>query len=186
MNRVLGVSVPEKMRAFFEQHAASFRFSWAADGAGARGMLAEESFDVLVINAPLPDETGERLAQEQAAASSMGILLAAPEHAAAETERRLEGSGVFVLSKPINRARFEEALRFAGETKARLDGIGRENLRLQRELRDIRLINRAKCTLIQYLNMTEPQAHYYIEKQAMDMRMSREEIAREILKTYES
>ena len=116
----------------------------------------------------------------------MGVLLAVPERIVDETERRLEGSGVFVLSKPIDRMRFEEALRFAGEAKARLEEIERENLRLQHELRDIRLIDRAKCTLIQYLNMTEPQAHYYIEKQAMDMRMSKAEIAREILKTYES
>lgn len=186
MKRVLGVSMPEKMRAFFEMRAASFRFTWAADGAGARCLLSEATFDVLVINAPLPDETGEWLAQEQASASSMGVLLAVPERIVDETERRLEGSGVFVLSKPIDRMRFEEALRFAGEAKARLEEIERENLRLQHELRDIRLIDRAKCTLIQYLNMTEPQAHYYIEKQAMDMRMSKAEIAREILKTYES
>ena len=47
------------------------------------------------------------------------------------------------------------------------------------------LIIRAKCTLIQYLKLTEPQAHKYIEKQSMDLRKTKLEIAQRILKTYE-
>ena len=31
------------------------------------------------------------------------------------------------------------------------------------------------------LGMTEPQAHHYIEKQAMDLRATRREVARRIL-----
>ena len=46
-------------------------------------------------------------------------------------------------------------------------------------------MDRAKCVLIQYLNMTETQAHRYIEKQAMDLRTTRRQIAEGILKTYE-
>ncbi|MGB4438219.1 MAG: ANTAR domain-containing protein, partial [Sedimentibacter sp.] len=54
------------------------------------------------------------------------------------------------------------------------------------KIEEIRIVTRAKCVLIQYLNMTENQAHRYIEKQAMDMRTTREEISLSILKTYES
>ena len=50
----------------------------------------------------------------------------------------------------------------------------------------MRLIDRAKCVLIQYLTMTEPQAHRYIEKQAMDTRTTRREVAQQILRTYET
>lgn len=42
-----------------------------------------------------------------------------------------------------------------------------ENERLQEKIAEIRLVDRAKCALIQYADMTEPQAHRYIEKQAM-------------------
>ena len=48
------------------------------------------------------------------------------------------------------------------------------------------MVDRAKCALIQYLHMSEPDAHRYIEKQAMDLRITRQEVAEEILKTYES
>ena len=60
-----------------------------------------------------------------------------------------------------------------------------ENFKLQRKIEEIRLIDRAKCILIQYLQMTEPQAHKYIEKQAMNLRQSRVQMAESILKTYE-
>ena len=56
---------------------------------------------------------------------------------------------------------------------------------MQRKIEEIRLIDRAKCILIQYLQMTEPQAHKYIEKQAMNLRQSRVQMAESILKTYE-
>ena len=37
---------------------------------------------------------------------------------------------------------------------------------------------------VQYLRMSEQQAHRYIEKQAMDMRTSKKDVAENILKTY--
>lgn len=52
--------------------------------------------------------------------------------------------------------------------------------------KDKRLIDRAKRTLMRYLGFTEPQAHRYIEKHAMDLRVTRAEVARGILKIYES
>ena len=52
-------------------------------------------------------------------------------------------------------------------------------------MEEIRLVDRAKCALIQYLSLTEPMAHRYIEKEAMDRRVSRREVAEGILRTYE-
>ena len=51
---------------------------------------------------------------------------------------------------------------------------------------EIRLVDRAKCALIQYLGMSEATAHRYIEKQAMDLRKTKVQIAEGILKTYEA
>ena len=60
-----------------------------------------------------------------------------------------------------------------------------ENNKLQKKIEEIRIVDRAKLVLVQVLSMTEPQAHRYIEKQAMDMRQSRTTVAENILKTYE-
>lgn len=42
----------------------------------------------------------------------------------------------------------------------------------------------AKWLLISQLSMSEPEAHRYIEKQAMDRCVTRQTIAEEIIKTY--
>ena len=51
---------------------------------------------------------------------------------------------------------------------------------------EIRLVNKAKWLLISQLSMSEPEAHRYIEKQAMDRRLPKLEIAEEILASYSS
>ena len=49
---------------------------------------------------------------------------------------------------------------------------------------EIRLVNKAKWILISELKMSEPDAHRYIEKQAMDRHITKQTIAEEIIKTY--
>ena len=49
---------------------------------------------------------------------------------------------------------------------------------------DIRIINRAKLLLVQHLQMTETEAHKYIEKQAMDRCVTKRAVAEQILSTY--
>ena len=50
----------------------------------------------------------------------------------------------------------------------------------------MKLVNRAKILLMQNLRMTESQAHHYLEKQAMNLRKSKYDVALRVLKTYEN
>ena len=61
-----------------------------------------------------------------------------------------------------------------------------ENRRLREKIEELRIVERAKCVLIEHLQFTEEQAHRYIEKQAMDRRSTRRTIAESILNTYEA
>ena len=54
----------------------------------------------------------------------------------------------------------------------------------EEKMEEIRIVNRAKWLLISELKMDEPQAHRYIEKQAMDRCISKKEVAEEIIRTY--
>ena len=49
---------------------------------------------------------------------------------------------------------------------------------------EIKTVNRAKWLLISELKLSEPDAHRYIEKQAMDRCVPKRQIAEEIIKTY--
>ena len=56
---------------------------------------------------------------------------------------------------------------------------------LQKKLGDTKLVNRAKLLLISRLQMSETEAHRYIEKTAMDTGESRREVALRLIRTYE-
>jgi branched-chain amino acid transport system ATP-binding protein len=51
-------------------------------------------------------------------------------------------------------------------------------------VRDRKIIEKAKWLLVEKMNMTEPQAHRYIQKRAMDSRTSQIKVAEEIILSY--
>lgn len=118
------------------------------------------------------------------AAAGVAVLVRAEERAAAE--ETLGGLGVLVASAGANAKNIPVLLSVAVKITRRLRLLGSENVRLRGTIDDLKLIDRAKCALIQYLNMTEADAHRFIEKQAMNRRQPKREVALEILKTYES
>jgi len=150
----------------------------------ARRMLIERDFALVIINAPLRDESGESLARHIAEKGvSQVILVVANEHYNA-TSANCEDYGVLTVSKPINEVIFRASLKLARAMQNRLARMQMENNKLKQKIEDIRIVDSAKYILISYLSMSEQEAHRYIEKQAMDMRTTRRKIAEGILKTY--
>jgi response regulator NasT len=64
--------------------------------------------------------------------------------------------------------------------------VTEENEMLRHMVDDMKVINRAKLQLITCLNMSEAQAHRYLEKQAMDLRISKLQVAKQVIQTYEN
>lgn len=102
-----------------------------------------------------------------------------------EAEQSVADTGTIVLAGPVSHFLLAQILRMAAQASAQLRALQDENNRLRTTIGDLKLIDRAKCALIQYLGMTEPNAHRFIEKQAMNKRSSKREIALEILAAYE-
>lgn len=158
----------------------------ASSGNQARRLFNQNNFETVLINTPLPDEFGDELALFAIDTTAAGVILLVKSELAEAISLKVEDYGVFVVEKPIGRTLFYQALKLVTASRMRMLGLKKENIKLQNKIEEIRLVDRAKCTLIQYLNMSEEQAHKYIEKQAMDRRVSRKSIAEGILKTYES
>lgn len=152
----------------------------------ARRHLLDYEFDLVIINAPLRDETGEDLAREIASRGSSQVILVVKSEYFDAVSAVCEGDGVLTVAKPINKTVFWSTLKLVRAAQSRIVRMQTENSKLKQKIEDIRVIDRAKCLLISYLNMTEQEAHRYIEKQAMDMRLGKRAIAQEILKTYEN
>ncbi len=118
--------------------------------------------------------------------TSLGLLALLKESAREEGELAFAGLGIPVLPLNAGSKTFLFALEFAAKSNERLRSIRDENVRLKESIDDLKLVDRAKCALIQYLNMTESDAHRFIEKQAMNKRLSKREIALQVLSAYES
>lgn len=189
MENVLIITAGEKSGASLTQYLSAAnvrgRLVVCLSGAEARRLLASADFDLIVINAPLPDEFGGELSQFAAQQTSAGILLLTKAEIAGAVAEKLEGDGVFVLPKPLNRDLFFQSLHLARAVHSRVSSLTRENRKLQQRIEDIRLVDRAKCILIECCAMTEPEAHSYIEKQAMDHRVNKRDVARQILNSEE-
>ncbi len=189
MDSALIISGTDKGIAYFTGMLSSASINKIASlqsCAEARRLLLEQDFDLVIINAPLRDETGENLSRQIASkGSGQVILVVAVEHYESMSAA-CENDGVLTISKPINRDVFWAALKLARSSQSRLRRIQRENARLRQKIEDIRVVDRAKCILISLLSMSEQEAHRYIEKHAMDRRATRRAIAESILKTYEN
>jgi len=189
MENALIVSCSEKGADFFSKKllAASAKLIMVVQSCGeARRILLERDFDLVVVNAPLKDESGEGFAQHIASGSVSQVILAVGNEHFDAVSADCEDLGILTISKPVNKDVFWATLKLAIAAQNRLRHMRNENSMLKQKLEDIRIIDRAKCLLISRLNLSEKEAHRSIEKQAMDMRSSKREVAEVILKTYES
>ncbi len=154
-----------------------------SDPVSACGDGAEENIVLFVLSSVHGWEDAARYFSEQTTA---GLLALVREGAREEAERRFAGLGIPVLGISLSCKALLTVLKFAEKSAERLSAVRSENKKLKDAIDDLKLIDRAKCALIRYLNMTEADAHRFIEKQAMNKRLPRREIALHILNAYES
>ncbi len=188
LDRVLVISSQEKSLTAILQllsDQAVEAVDTADNARQGRTMAAEQEYQAVLINAPLKDASAKDLAIELTQTTTAGIMLFVSSEAEKETEAAVLSHGVFVLAKPVSKMWFYKALHLLEAAQYRMKGIQVENRHLQQQIDEIKIINRAKGVLMEYLSMTEPQAHKYLEKQAMDLRITKLEVAKRLLSTYE-
>lgn len=156
----------------------------AGDAGEVRRMLLDTPVDIVIINTPLSDDFGVELALDLAEGTT-GVLLLVKNELYDQVCYKVEDSGVLTLGKPMTRQGFYSAVKLLSALSARLSKMEKVNRNLQEKMADIRVVNRAKWLLIEHHHMKEQDAHYFIEKQAMDTRLSRREVAENIIRTYD-
>ncbi len=188
MEYILTVSGSEQEHEVLQRLLKKIKLSGsyqAGTGLEARRMLNETTFQLVIVNTPLPDEQGEAVARLAFANGAQVILLVKNEQIDAVWEK-ICSTGVHLISKPLKRAVFFQTVQCILLQQKQLQQLQAEKERLRRQIQDANLLNRAKLLLIQVLKLSEPQAHHYIEKQAMDLRISKREVAEGIINTYEN
>ena len=184
---VLLVSASEKLNTALSDLLPESRYrpvrTVSSVSAGKRAW-SERSYDFVIINSPLPDDTGIRFAVDAAGSAGSVVLLLVRAELQDDVRDRVVEHGVYTLAKPLSRPLVSLALDWLAAARERLRKLEKKTLSVEEKMEEIRLVNRAKWLLISELKMDEPQAHRYIEKQAMDRCISRRDVAEEIIKTY--
>ena len=150
----------------------------------AQRIVAERFYDLLIINTPLPDDFGAKFAIDISDKSPSVVLLFVRNDNYHDVYDKVSDFGVFTVRKPLPQQNVSQALDFIRATRERLRKMEKKTVSLEEKMMEIKIVNRAKWTLINSLNMKEDDAHRYIEKQAMDRCVSKRQIAEEILQTY--
>lgn len=182
MNKAIIVSLPCETVDLIDATVRNANFStMIISGGNETRRLIRNNYnpDLIIINTPLSDEFGQELAEDCITETSVPIIFICSGDIAAEITDRLHDYGITVLAKPINRELLAEHINNGNPAEIK------ESDEILSRIDDIRLINRAKSVLMKYLKFTEPQAHRYIEKQAMNNRCTRRESAEKIINTYE-
>lgn len=155
-----------------------------SDVSSARRRLLESKYDIVIINAPLPDDFGTRLALNICDNSGTAVLLFVKAEHYPDINGRVSPFGVLVLPKPATSQAVSQSLQLLCGTRERLRRMEQKTASIEEKMEEIRIINRAKMLLMEQLKMTEKEAHRFIEKQAMDRCVTRITIAQSILSTY--
>ena len=150
----------------------------------ARRCMLEKTYDVLVVNAPLRDEFGSRLCMDASMLSGTVAALFASTDVFEEIAQKVTPRGVFVIRKPAAKQTIAQSFSLLISARERLRTVEKKADKTESKLEEIKAVNRAKWLLIDNEDMSENEAHKYIEKAAMDAGITKMQAAQMIIERF--
>lgn len=89
----------------------------------ARRELLERAYDVVIINAPLPDEFGNRFAVDLCRTGGAGVMLFVKSEHFEEISGKLGDYGVMVLARPTSPSLVAQSLALVCATRERMKRV---------------------------------------------------------------
>ena len=140
------------------------RTSIAADAATAKKRYGLEQHDIVIISA-LQGASGVRLACEVTKLGYAGVLLLVKnEQYEGGVKARQAGRASCFCRSPLEPDAFFAVLRLLAAMRERMRGIEDRARTLETKMNELKMVERAKWVLVEYLKMSEAEAHRYIEK----------------------
>lgn len=158
-----------------------FELTATSDFNEARRLAAERSFNIIIADSGDGYDTDFAI---NLADSYSTILLLVPNEHFDEISYRVEGYGILTITKPFEPFYLYNMMKIAIAVQYKVQVLSSQTTKLKVKMEEIKQVNRAKMLLMQNMNMSEQEAHRYIEKEAMDRGMKKTAISEEIIKTY--
>ena len=151
----------------------------ASDGAQAIELVKEHKPDLAILDVKMPILDGISAAEEIIATCPVLMLTAFSQR---ELVDRARDAGVMAyVLKPFTINDLVPAIEIAISRHVQMRSLAEEVADLHDRLETRKLIDRAKGILMAALNLTEPQAFSWIQKAAMDRRLTMKEVARAVI-----
>ena len=184
MDKILIAADSEKnastLSSFADNLSLNYEITTSFDTDALVQKLNASSFSLVIVFG------SQNLCKSLRKASDIDVLWIAVKEEIIKNSAEMSSIGIFSLCFPFENWELSQAIRFISATHRRFASLKKEKDGLAKKVEDMKIIDRAKCCLIHYLRISEATAHRHIEKQAMDMRLTKRQVAEEILKKYEA
>jgi len=151
----------------------------ASDGAEAIALVAEHKPDLAILDVKMPILDGITAAEEIIATCPVLMLTAFSQR---ELVDRARDAGVMAyVLKPFTINDLVPAIEIAISRHLQMKTLAEEVADLHDRLETRKIIDRAKGILMAALNLSEPEAFSWIQKAAMDRRLTMKEVAQAVI-----
>ena len=147
----------------------------------ARRICSERNFNIILVD--FADGEGTDFAIDISDSTSTTLLLT-PTQFFEQISYKVEGYGILTITSPFDQFYFYNMIKVAIAVQYKVQVLSSQTTKLKIKMEEIRGVNQAKMLLIQNLNMTETDAHRYIEKEAMDRCIKKTAVAEQVISTY--
>jgi len=147
----------------------------------ARRRVSERVYNIILVDYAEGEGTDFAI---DASESLSTILLLTPPSLFEEISYRVEGYGIIAITNPFDQFYFYNMIKAAIAVQYKVQVLSSQTTKLKVKMEEIKQVNRAKMLLMQSMQMTEQEAHRYIEKEAMDRGLKRTAISEEIIRRY--
>ena len=154
----------------------------ASDGEEAVALAEEHRPDLVVLDVKMPRLDGISAAQRIAEQRIAPVLILTAFGQRELVERARDAGAMAYVVKPFTKNDLVPAIEMAVSRYAEIAMLESEVAELSERLETRKAVDRAKGVLQQRLELTEPEAFRWIQKTAMDLRLSMRQVAEGVVK----
>jgi AmiR/NasT family two-component response regulator len=149
----------------------------AGDGARAIELAEEHRPDLVILDVKMPVLDGIAAAEQIASRRIAPVVILTAFSQRELVERARDAGAMAYLVKPFTQADLVPAIEMAVSRFAELAALETEVADLTERLETRKAVERAKSLLMEQLELSEPEAFRWIQKTAMDLRLSMRQVA---------
>jgi response regulator NasT len=154
----------------------------AADGEEAIRLAEEQRPDLVVLDVKMPRLDGISAAQRIAEQRIAPVVILTAFGQRELVERARDAGAMAYVVKPFTKNDLVPAIEMAVSRYAEITLLESEVAELHERLETRKAVDRAKGVLQQRLELTEPEAFRWIQKTAMDLRLSMRQVAEGVVR----